>query len=104
MTKDFGHLAERTKGSGQARSKMGQEECLEVTENRSFLDAPGRSTTNRQGCKGPFWLKIRRTREPWHSQGWVGSGLQDTGQVGERVRISTKGPEVLICVLTLPMI
>lgn len=83
---------------------MGQEECLEVTKNMSFLDASGRFTTNRQGCKGPFWLKIRRTREPWHSQGWAGSGPRDPGQVGERVRIPTKGTEVLIYVLTLPMI
>lgn len=96
MTKDSGHL-ERTKD-------MGQEECLEVTENRSFLDAPGRSTTNRQGYKGSFLLKIHRTRGPWHSQAWAGSRLQDTGQVGERLRIATKGTEVFICASTLPMI
>jgi hypothetical protein len=72
MTKDSGYL-ERTK-------EMGQEECLEVAENRSFLGAPGRSTINRQGYKGPFSLKILRTRGPWHSQAWAGSG-QGWGEV-----------------------
>lgn len=63
-----------------------------------------RSTTNRQGYKGSLWLNMHRTREPWHSQGWASHGHQDAGQVGLKLRISTKGTEVFIYALTLPII